>query len=171
MDDESVPYIVNLALAVEGGSPVIEGVQLERRPGTPPLSSRVVRQVRVGEYAQAAATLAAFRAEHQPDGSVSFEPAQSSGTFDVVPDDSRGRRMTPSHLQAVAAVYNAAVAAGSRAPRKAVADDARWRPVPPNTAARWVRAARDAGLIPEGAVVGQKSSNKSTVRGRKGNSR
>jgi hypothetical protein len=67
----------------------------------------------------------------------------------------------------VAAIYNAAVAAGSRAPRKAVQDDPRWRPVPTNTAARWVRAARDAGLIPQDPAQPTKATKATSKKGAK----
>ena len=56
--------------------------------------------------------------------------------------------MERAHLEAVAKVFREAEAAGEP-PRRAVERDRRWGPVGPSVAARWIRAARDEGLLDE----------------------
>ena len=150
-EDPPLPYRLMLSIAVEDGKPILDSVEFRRRDGAGPVTHRTMRMAKVGEYVQQACHLMALT-QTLTEGSVSYEPAHSLGDeFDVYPEGGGGRQahISEAHKRDVAEVYNSAVQSGSRTPRKAVQEDPRWRPVPTQTAARWIRLARDAGFIAE----------------------
>lgn len=151
--DQSVPYVVTLDVVVEAYEPNLESVTFSRKEGGPFVAPRVLRQARLSEYLGQAATLVAFRATLLPDGSgLNLEPTHNIGDSHVMVDEFSGAgrrgRLTDGFLASIGEVYNAAVARGSRTPRKAVQEDPRWKPVATQTAANWVRVAKDRGFIP-----------------------
>jgi hypothetical protein len=170
VDEKASPYMVILTIAVEASEPVLESVIFTRRKGGPPVSPRLMRQIAIGEHLQAIANLMAFRPVGTlENGAIGYERVhEHGGSFALTPDDvsapGRPSRITDAHLKEVAAVYNAAVEAGSTTPRKAVRQDPRWSPIPAQTAARWIRAAKDKGYVadPEGASRPAADSTKST---------
>lgn len=151
VDDDSCPYLVRLEIVVEGHDPTLCGVRFERRSGGPPVSARGVRQVRLDEYLRLALRSSAYRAVGgRPE--AGFERVYKMEDFDAEP------LQPDERLDAVAEVYRTALQAG-QAPRMAVQEDPRWGPLPANTAARWIREARDAGRL-EDVEQTRKSSNR-----------
>jgi hypothetical protein len=168
--DDDAP-LCRIVLTVEGGRPVVEAVALERRPNGPPLTSTALRSVPVGELArqivdqcgywilpgQDPPTLEMTTADGEiVTGSLPFEPfgedhiAIPVGGIGLTEDyraaarpPRESGRVTDETLRRVAAVYNEAI----RAPTKAVRET---MVVSPSTASRWVKRAKDAGLIPAG---------------------
>jgi hypothetical protein len=157
VDDRSLLHLVTLRIVMEDRVPILDSVSVHRRAGGPPVTHRAMRPVRVSEYLQQACRVAAMT-RTRDGNSVSYEPAFTvDQEFEIHPDltlsgPSRPTRITEAHLAEVAECYNDAVAAGSRTPRLAVQNDSRWGPVPAQTAARWIRLAKDRELIKDQGI-------------------
>jgi len=155
VDEEDSPYLVLLSIVMEDDEPVLDSVHFARRKAGPPISPRLMRQVRVGEFVQAATQAMALSPVQLEDQGVAYKRVNVNSDIKIDTDDvsavGRPSRITDAHLREVAAIYNAAVKSGNPSPRKAVQNDARWKPVPTQTAARWIRSAKNAGFIPKAA--------------------
>jgi hypothetical protein len=152
VDDPACPYQVELDLEVVEGRVECAAARFVQRRDGPPVSPRRVRDVPLTAYVKAlVAELAVLEADLPRSPYAAVPPAEGLIAGSVVDDDGRKRGRRPkehAHLEAVAKVFRQAEAAGVPA-RQAVQRDKRWGPVGPSTAARWVRAARDAGLLDE----------------------
>lgn len=172
IDDETVPYLLELHLAVHEGEAVCTAARFVQREGGPPITPRGVRTVPLTRYVRAATACAAWRVEEDaaggvrlmsvsPDGehvedagrSFKLTPvatgAEVAAAFEQTrPAGERGRRrLTDEFLEDVAKVYRAALEAGDAAPRRAVQE---WQKgAPSQTAARWVAEARRRGFLGE----------------------
>jgi hypothetical protein len=149
VDDPGSPYKLTLSIEVVDRQPVLESVQITCRELSDPVTPRKIRERPLARYLHGAVHTAALVATPAPDGSsVSYEPAFGPGDeLHPLLDTSRRQqaRITPEFLAEVAAVYNNTVTHK----RQAVMNDPRWEPVAPQTASRWIKEARDAGLIPK----------------------
>jgi hypothetical protein len=151
VNDPQHPYLVDLDLSVHEGEVQCDSVRISRRSGGPPVTARRAR-LPLDRYVREAAVCAAWRITGvKEDGTYVLEPMESDSDDDRAWTAARpGRRktrwkMTDEHLKAVAEVYRA----NPKRPRQAVQNDPQWAPLEPSTAARWIRAAKDAGLLEE----------------------
>ena len=150
LDDPNFPFLVEMVASARPGVVECEQLAVSRRDDGPSVGGRRLRAIQVDRILNIAAESVAFRVEHGPEGSY-YEPAHD---VDVLPytvrrgSCAKGRQpLTDEHLQKVADSYRAA--RGSRV-RVAIANDPQWgRPVPIQTVARWIRAARDRGFLDE----------------------
>jgi hypothetical protein len=158
VDDDSCPYLVEVELAVREGRVECTAVRFVQRDDGPPVTPRRLRgtkeePVPLTAYIKAVVANTAFVADAASGAmSCSLVPDDElAAVVREVGDEARkgGRRPKErSHLEAVAKVYSEAKAAGRNA-RQAVESDSRWGPVAASTAARWIRAAKDADIIKE----------------------
>ena len=163
IDDPGVPYSVELEIVPRDGRPVAVGVKLLERTG--PVTSEGLRSVRLATYVDLAAQEAAWE-RVEDEGVITFRRAEPKATvvqgltahadwrwgstahLEVRP--STGRQLSDDHLREVAQIYKAALAGGSRAPRKAVVEH--WRAVhgeavASQTVASWLQKARGRGFL------------------------
>lgn len=147
VEGDSLPYIVHLEMSA--GEHGVEGnaVHYERREGGPPITSRGVRSLPLGEVIQTAVAAAAWEKREGP-GSITYVPGGDPDLTDrfevAAPASLRpGQRVTDEHLQRVAKVYEAAL----ETPTRAVQEHREWAPISYSTAARWVGEARRRGLL------------------------
>lgn len=152
VDDDDAPYVVELELVVRDRQVHCRSLRFSQREDGPPVQARHLREHPIQSYIRLIVTGMAMAATETEPGTWRFSPARDEQLPEVFAETERAaappRRMTDEHLAEVADVYRRA-RKESRAPRKAVQADERWAPVPENTAARWIRAARDRGLLDE----------------------
>ena len=161
IDDPGVPYSVELEIVPRDGRPVAVGVKLLERTG--PVTSEGLRSVRLATYVELAAQAAAWE-RVEDEGAITFRRFETQATvgpttytgwrwgstahLELRP--STGRQLSDDHLREVAQIYKAALAGGSRAPRKAVVEH--WRAVhgeavASQTVASWLQKARGRGFL------------------------
>jgi hypothetical protein len=169
IDDETLPYLLELDLAVHEGEAGCTAARFVQREGGPLITPRGVRAVPLTQYVRAATACAALRVEKDVGGGYTLvhvtteagHVEEDAGSFKLTPVTTgaevaaafeqtrpageRGRRrLTDEFLEEVANVYRTALEAGDAAPRRAVQE---WQGVPTQTAARWIAEARRRGFL------------------------
>ena len=163
IDDPGAQYSVELEIVPRDGRPVAVGVKLLERTG--PVTSEGLRSVRLATYVDLAAQAAAWE-RVEDEGAITFRRFETQPTVVEGPTTtvwrggrstayvklrpSTGRQLSDDHLREVAQIYKAALAGGSRAPRKAVVEH--WRSVygeavASQTVASWLQKARGRGFL------------------------
>ena len=150
IDAEHLPYVVELGFtADEGTGPRCVALNLASRDNGEPVTARRLRGVPIGECIQLAIASAAAREERRTD-----EVVFHLGSPDIEENlEHTTPRMSREHLKAVADVYRAAPKQPTLAVEQAFA------PVPRSTVSRWIRRARDLGLI-EDTTHGRQAAGK-----------
>lgn len=144
VDDDGLPYVLELELAVMGGRPACRAVRFAMRDGDVPVRARGLRAMPLDSIVRAIAASYSYRATRTSSGGSLIAPvnddrarqAWESLATQVKP----ASRRTPEHLRKVAEVASAAPGR----PIKAVEDA--WG-VSYSTARRWVKAAEAEGLL------------------------
>jgi hypothetical protein len=150
VDDDRLPYGVELEIKVLDRRPTCAKLTLTQREDGPPVSSRELRSARLTLYLAIAATRAAWRIVRLEGGSVAIEPTIGEEIVvqraEIEPPRKGRHRLSEDHLRRVARLYQNALAEGKRAPREAIKAE-----IPASTAtiARWVQEARKAGFLGE----------------------
>lgn len=137
-------HSVELDIAVDHGTPVCNAVRILRNPNRPSLTGRETRRLPLAEWVSYACSIAGVANQG---ATTTDEPWQSEGyraAVENVARRSRRRnvRATPDFLAEVARIYRA----NADAPVEAVREY--FGPIGHSTAARYVKLARDAGLLP-----------------------
>jgi hypothetical protein len=143
--DDRFPYVVDVKLVLDNGQYVIDAVSIRRKPDGPPITTDGIRAVAWAELAREAVS-----AELGGLGRVLVRSELESGHYVLRPLGSpppgvAERGPTDEAILWAARLYVVAYLHG-RTPLRDVAEKLG---VSRATAARWVRMARDRGLIPE----------------------
>jgi hypothetical protein len=150
---DGAALIAYVRLEVEDGRPVCTSMTFERAVHSKgdhtekgdPITSGAVASVRVDELIDAATNwiIEGVTLFSQGDIRRTATPAERAKFSKSIGRLRRARSNDDPFLDRVAAIYNAA----GRAPTKAVAETAGEDPVDHRTAGRWIRLAREAGKI------------------------
>ncbi len=138
---------VELAVTIEGGSPVCQEIRVLRDPGGPSLTGTEIRRVPIVDVIEHACRQVAVRfVEQFPDGSTAWEPtfddepARRTVARDVTTARQR-RHVTDDLLRDVARVYRAN---RDSSPTASVQETFT---VSRATATRWIKLARERGFL------------------------
>ena len=150
-DDHSIELDIRAgAVDVDGTSvvrPVCQAIRVERNPARPPLNGSELRRLPLKNWIEFACVEAAMRPNPGVAGSwvpVGDDPARRQGALDDVQDSRRRRRITDELLETVATVFEED-GGGAEAVRKKMN-------VSKAQAYRYVRLARERGLLPEASA-------------------
>ncbi len=139
VDDPGCPLLVEVRAEVVHGRPRCTELRCRQRPDGPEVTNDGMRHAAVKRYLRISPSLFAVRTD--PAGSF-LEPTDGTDVDALVRAERvRRRPRTDELLAEVAEVYNGADAAPTRAVMR------RWD-VSKATANRWVRQAKEDGLIP-----------------------
>ncbi len=144
VDDPDLPYVVDLHIAFDGDRVTCESLTCRRRAHGAAITSEGMTRVRAAELVHVAASAAvteqsSFSAPGRPTVMVSTE-------FDVPPPPEGRAGPTDEHLRALGVIYTVAYACGG-SPRRAVMERLA---LTRTTANRWVKLARERGLLVAG---------------------
>jgi hypothetical protein len=149
IDDDELPYVVELEVRVVDGRPTCSRLTLLQRDGGAPVTSRELRGVQLSRYLALAAGAHAMRftTEGMAAGSVAVEPMWGEEVVvrrTDVEKPSPGRRpLTDDHLKKVAQIYREAQRDG-RPTSAAISAELSGATA---TVSRWVGEARARGFL------------------------
>ncbi|MGI8707254.1 MAG: hypothetical protein ACR2LG_03485 [Actinomycetota bacterium] len=135
----TLPYRIEIEVALEGDRFVCEAMRVERKEGGAPVTSEGIRKLPVGDLIRTAALGHVYRVEKNPKGRGVVITETSVSGFERFADDGP----TEEALQYVALVYRLAYAC-NESPTIAIEEAFQ---LPRSTAERWVSKARDLGYI------------------------
>lgn len=141
-DKSDLPYVIALTLEFDGGRVACKELVCRRRENGAAVTSGGISKVRVAELVHASAS----RALREESSFVApgKRRAHTVATAFELPSEPAGRGgPTHGHLRAVGVIYTVAHASGG-SPRRAVMDQLQ---IPRTTANRWIKLARDNGLL------------------------
>ena len=147
IDDEALPYLVEMDVRVEDGKPTCEALKVARRPGGPPVTGEGIRKLPVAGFLRHTVQDVAYRVTETGSGTYKLEPLERKempAARQLYEATRRRESMSDERLQEAARSYREAERRGA-APAEAVRQ-AMF--VSRSTAARLVRAAREKGLLP-----------------------
>jgi hypothetical protein len=138
-------HTVSMDIAVEDGAPVCNALRVNRAEGRPSLSGHELRRFPLAEWVSFACSMVGFANQggiRTTDAKWASEEYRAAVEGVVRQARRRNRRATPEFLRDVARVYRAAESAPVEAVRET------FGPMGHSTAARYVKLARDEGLLP-----------------------
>lgn len=145
--DSPDDHTVEMDIAVEGGQPVCNVIRVERNRSRPPLSGSELRRIPVANWVTFACAQAALRVDDMGEGETRITPVMTEAESAVAVADIehrvKRRRLNHDLLRDVAATYM-----DSGGDARVVAEKFY---VSPSQAFRYVKKAREAGLITEGS--------------------
>ena len=149
IEDEG-DHTVELDIAIEAETPVCEAIRVQRNPARPSLTGAELRRLPLRDWVAMATAQAAQTPAAEHEGAWSTADEEETKTLRGEIEQRVARRtMTDEFLRDVARVYRSNL---ENHPRDAVADQFT---VALSTAARYVKLARDRGLLGKALGPGQ----------------
>lgn len=146
VDDEALPYVVELDVVLEDQRPSCKEIRCIRRPGGPPVTSEGIREIPVSGILRHTLQDVAYRVDEISPGQYKLTPVSKGNDIEATYQAARRRfPLTDDRLEKAALLYQEAEARGDP-PTKNVAEAMH---VSRSTAARLVREARKRGHLPE----------------------
>jgi hypothetical protein len=142
--EEGLPYRLELRVVHEDGRFVVDQLTVKRREGGPPVTTEGLREVPVAAFLRLAVESNVMRVGPTiRDGNRSSWKLTWASPLALSERAKGGGGPSDEDLRTVAALYQVAYATG-QAPTKLVMNRL---DLPRSTASRWVRMARDRGLL------------------------
>jgi hypothetical protein len=147
------PAPLAVELVLENNEWVCSQLIVVRRPGEPPITQTLLREISFQRLIQIIGPRAADRLRQMPGGGLERvvavrTPEGSEGFFNAagaaVAQRRRGKRLDRAFLEQVADAYRRLVASGRRDPTRGVAEEFH---AARSTAARWIAECRKRGIL------------------------
>jgi hypothetical protein len=143
--EEGLPYRLELRVVHEDGRFVVDQLTVKRREGGPPVTSERLREVPIAALLRLAVESNVVRVSREAtrDGDTSSWELRWASPLALSERAKGGGGPSDEDLRTVAALYQVAYATG-QAPTRLVMNRLE---LPRSTAGRWIRMARDRGLL------------------------
>ena len=143
--EEGLPYRLELRVVHEDGRFVVDQLTVKRREGGPPVTTERLREVPIAALLRLAVESNVVRVSREAtrDGDTSSWELRWASPLALSERAKGGGGPSDEDLRTVAALYQVAYATG-QAPTRLVMNRLE---LPRSTAGRWIRMARDRGLL------------------------